>query len=334
MELKLEITKKLEGIGDSLDKSIAILNLPAANLCEKRAEMVRAADGVLEQACNGCISQNIKIGERLPFGKIKKIIDFFSDNYQTRFLTINGRGNPFHPSLKKETLNKIAYASSKGIQSYVFTAGTNLDEGTCKRLAYYEANVMISLFGNKFIDEEFFKGKRYPSARKPLQNKAKIARNLRMLIKIYGSSKPGKGITRIGMNYVISERDLENESKVKLLKEAANRNGIFLICNTNFLPHPNQRIRKRMQDLAIKNSNFHLRHSTYVNGRCQMGAGSSATVDYNGELYRCPYMDGKGDGKFQELSGNQIKRILSRYMKDRKYACVLRRTGESHDREG
>lgn len=327
MELKLEITKKLEDIRDSLDNSIAILNLPAANLCEKRTEMVRAADGGLEQACKGCISQNIKIGERLPIGKLKEIVDFFSEDYQTRFLTINGRGNPFHPSLKKETLDKIAYASSRGIQSYVFTAGTNLDEGTCKRLAEHKANVMISLFGNKFIDEDFFKGKRYPSAREPLQNQAKIVRNLRMLIKTYVSSSPGKGITRIGMNYVISESDMEDESKVRLLKEAANRNGVFLICNTNFLPHPNQKIRKRMQDIAIKHSNFHLRHSTYVNGRCQMGAGSSATVDYNGELYRCPYMDGKGDGKFQELSENQIKRVLSRYMKDRKYACVLRRTG-------
>jgi len=78
--------------------------------------------------------------------------------------------------------------------------------------------------------------------------------------------------------------------------------------------------------LAMKYSDFGLRHSTAVDGQCQMGAGSSATVDYNGEMYRCPYKKGKGGGRFTRLSENQIKEILDRYMQDRGYACVLRRT--------
>ena len=77
MELKLEITKKLKDVGDSLDSTIAILNLPAANLCEKRAEVVRTSNGSFEQSCKGCVTQKIKSGEGLPFDKIKEIIDFF-----------------------------------------------------------------------------------------------------------------------------------------------------------------------------------------------------------------------------------------------------------------
>src|SRR3989338_4174868 len=95
MEIMLEITQKLKDMSDKglLDNSIAILNLPARNLCNKRAEKV--------------------IGD--------------SGNYETKFITINGRGDPFHPNIRQETLEKINYAYKNGIKSYIFTAGNNLD---------------------------------------------------------------------------------------------------------------------------------------------------------------------------------------------------------------
>jgi hypothetical protein len=327
MELKLEITKKLERRGSSLEDSVAILNLPAANYCEKRAEMIQLDDGILEQACPGCISQGLDVKDRLSIEEIKQVIDYFATNFGTQFITVNGRGNPFHSKLAPETLEKVQYAHSKGIHSYVFTSGNNLDENTSQVLANCGTNIMISLFGNRFIDANFFKGKLYPKSQKPLQNQAEIAGNLRRLIEIYKqSNQPEEGTTRLGMNYVVSETDLKNRQNVEELKIAANENGLFFVCNTDFQAHQNLNTQRHLEQLAVEQSNFQLRHSTQVNGQCQMGAGSSATVDYNGELFRCPYMSGMGDGRFITLPDNQIKEIMEGYIQDRGYVCVLRRT--------
>ncbi len=331
MERKLEITKKLEHLARKgvLDSSVAILNLPSTNYCEKRAERVYV-DGKLQQSCFGCVTQGIKTRDRLEMEDIKKIIDFFGEHYATRFITLNGRGDPFDPRLKEENLGKIRYAQERwGIQAYAFTAGNNLDEETCNELADNAVNIMISLFGNQFIDADFFAGKPYPSPPKPMQNQAEIATNLRRLIHTYQQhpNQPKEGTTRIGMNYVISERDLRDSgNKVNALKEGANENGIYFVCNTNFLKHPNAQTQEMLEQMANKHSDFNLRHSTVVNGQCQMGAGSSATVDFDGTLLRCPYMNNQteGNGRFNLLSVEEAREVIGRYMKDRSYPCVMR----------
>lgn len=337
MTRKLEVTGKLEGLGDLLgrDDFVAMLNLPGANFCEKRAELVQLQDGGLEQACKGCVTQPIKGSERLSLAEIKRVIDYFADNYGTRFITINGRGDPFHPRLKAETLEKISYAASRGMQAYIFTAGNNLDEDTCVALAQYGVNVMISLFGNRFIDAAFFDGKSYavprrlPQGRGKLQDEHTIAQNLRRLINAYEQSEnqPQEGMTRIGMNYVVSESDIADDgAKVRALQAAANRNGIFFVCNTNFLPHADKETQRQMEAIAHTYSDFNIRHTTAVDGQCQMGAGSSATVDYDGELFRCPYMSGKGEGKFHRLTDPLRQEVIAGYLHDRAYACVMRKT--------
>ena len=50
-EKKLEITKRLEELAEEgvLDRTITILNLPAANYCEKRAEIVEQLDGSFQK---------------------------------------------------------------------------------------------------------------------------------------------------------------------------------------------------------------------------------------------------------------------------------------------
>ncbi|MBS3175285.1 hypothetical protein J4440_05365 [Candidatus Woesearchaeota archaeon] len=330
MEIMLEITQKLKDMSDKglLDNSIAILNLPARNLCNKRAEKVIGDSGNLEQACDGCVTQAIRNDGTLSLQRIKKIIDYFATNYETKFITINGRGDPFHPNIRQETLEKINYAYKNGIKSYIFTAGNNLDITLSEFLAEHEVNVMISLFGNKFIDAEFFNKKKYFHRIRPLQNEAEIAANLRNLINYYRTSKrqPKQGTTRIGMNYVVSETDLKDERKLRLLKEAANGNKIFFVCNTNFTKHPNEEIQIKLERIANFYSNFNLKHTTDVYGKCQMGAGSSATADYNGMLLRCPYMDNKeGNGKIQNLTEIRIQKVLKSYMEDRKYSCVMRK---------
>lgn len=331
VEKTLELTKKLEELDreGGLDREIAILNLPSVNYCEKRAERV-LVNGRLQQSCLGCVTQGISSSDPLGIDEIKKIIDFFAEQYGTRFITINGRGDPFHPELKKENLKKIGYAHKRyGIQAYVFTAGNNLDHRTCRFLTDNKVNVMISLFGNEFIDAEFFAGKEYSTAQKPVQNRAEIAENLRRLIREYreNSEQPEEGTTRIGMNYVVSERDMgDSGAKVRALKQAANDNGIFFVVNTNFQIHLDLRKQRALEQIAYEYSDFHLRHSTFVNGRCQMGAGSSATVDYDGTLLRCPYIDNKeGDGKIQELFLERVNEIIAGYMRDRKSFCVMRR---------
>ena len=329
MEKMLEITSQLEELGDTLSDQIAILNLPTANFCEKRSERVQI-EKTLEQACVGCITQNIKSPHRMDLLQIKKVIEFFAQNYGTRWITINGRGDPFHPVLKLETMEKIRYAQKQcNIGSYVFTAGNNLDQATCNFLADYGVNVMISLYGNRFIDAQFFQGKQYLSAPKPLQNEAEITENLRRLIASYkkGPNQPKEGTTRIGMNYVVSEADLkDNKQKLKELKEAANDQDLFFVCNTPFSPHPSPSIKQELELLAREYSNFHLRHTTAVKDQCQMGAGSSATIDFDGTLLRCPYMDNKkqGNGKIQDLSESQFQAVLSAYMQDRSLPCVMR----------
>lgn len=331
MERKLEITRELEKLAEegNLDDMIAILNLPSANYCEKRAERVLVG-GELQQSCFGCVTQGIKSRDYLGIEEIKRIIDFFAETHGTRFITINGRGDPFNPRLKEENLEKIAYAfETYGIQAYVFTAGNNLDEQTCRMLAENRANVMISLFGNSFIDAGFFSGKEYPSAQRPLQNQAEIAGNLRRLIKAYreNPSQPEEGTTRIGMNYVVSERDLEDGGKkIMALKQAANDNGIFFVVNTRFQKHSDETVQSMFEQFAREYTDFRLQHSTAVSGRCQMGAGSSATVDFDGTLLRCPYMSvAQGDGKFQELSSGEIDAVIECYKQDRMYPCVMRK---------
>lgn len=331
VEKKIEITKKLEDLAKegALDSGIVILNLPSANYCEKRAERI-SVGGKLQQSCLGCVTQKIQSKNSLRIGEIKKIIDFFAEQYGTQFITINGRGDPFHPQLADLNLEKIRYAYEKyGIQSYVFSAGNNLDGRVCRTLADNEANVMISLFGNKFIDSDFFSGKEYLPAPKPLQDKKEIAENLRRLIETFRRhpKQAKEGTTRIGMNYVVSERDFANDGvKVRFLKRSANDNEIFFVVNTPFQKHRNEYVQKLLESYAYAYSDFSLRHSTAVGGQCQMGAGSSATVDHNGMLLRCPYMNNEdGDGKFQDLSPEKIKEILGKYMKDRSYPCVMRK---------
>ena len=75
MEIMLEITQKLKDMSDKglLDNSIAILNLPARNLCNKRAEKVIGDSGNLEQACDGCVTQAIRNDGTLSLQRIKKI---------------------------------------------------------------------------------------------------------------------------------------------------------------------------------------------------------------------------------------------------------------------
>lgn len=312
-KLKFEINHKLKQMRGKLDKSIAILNVPVAFHCEHK--------------CKGCVSRKRTVirkeqKEALPREEIIKIIGYFKEKYDTKFITVNGRGDPFHPEVRDETKDRILYAYENKMQSYIFTSGDSLDGQISTMLAEKEANVMISLFGNGFIDADFFKGKKYEKVQ------AERAENLRTLIRGFQHpiKNPEEGLTRIGMNYVVRESDLKDRNRLVELKEAANEYGVFFICNVNFFPHENQEIQKKLRALAIENSDFNLAHSTAVDGVCQMGAGSSATIAPNGELYRCPYMIEGSDGNFVTMDEKERARILAGYMIDKRYACSFRKT--------
>lgn len=216
--------------------------------------------------------------------------------------------------------------------SFIFTAGNNLDgnieEKTCKILVESGANVIWSLFGNGFIDSDFFDGREYPSAQPPIQDQRKIAENMRRLISAYNDfdDQPEEGTTRIGISYVISKKDLDEDcAKIKRLKQACNENGIFFNCNTNFHSHPNPDIQRRLEEASVKYTDFGLKNTTTVNGYCQMGAGSSATVDHDGTLLRCPYMDrSQGEGNILVHDRPFITDILRKFMTERTLPCVIR----------
>ncbi len=314
-KVKLEITHKLELMRDKLPRSIAIVNIPVAFHCT--------------HMCKGCISRSSgrelikkERKEKLPREEIRKVIDHFKNKYDTKFITVNGRGDPFHPEIVEDTNNRIIHAHRDGMLSYIFTAGDHVEGSIHNLLSEFNTNVMISLFGNGFIDADFFSRKEYSGRR------AEIAKNLRTLIRTFqrSSRQPREGLTRIGMNYVVRETDLKDRNRLAELREAANENGIFFICNTDFFPHEEPEIRERIRKLATENNDFNLVHSTAIDGVCQMGAGSSATIAPNGELYRCPYMNEGSDGYFTEMSEEQRAKILIEYMNQRKYACVLRKT--------
>ena len=134
-----------------------------------------------------------------------------------------------------------------------------------------------------------------------------------------------KGITRVCMNYVISDKDIKDKAKkLSKLKIAANKNGISLIVNTNFKRSSDKNKQKHIEAIAKKYSDFNLKHTTDVNGICQMGAGSSITVDYDGTILRCPYMDNKdGVGNFLDLREEDIKKRVKEFFKNKK-SCVMR----------
>jgi len=213
---------------------------------------------------------------------------------------------------------------------YIFTAGNDLDRETSEFLAYHGVNVTMSLLGNPFIDADFFNGKQYPKGRmvpRKLQNQAAIANNLRYLIGQHQGqcTQPSEGIVRLAMNYVLTEADLRDASKVRELKQAAEENNIAFVCNLPFEKHPEAPKQAWMEKLAAQ-INENRPHSTYVKGCCQMGAGSSATVDYDGRLFRCPYMTKYHFGNFLTRDSTEKSEILARFLRDKRYICTLRET--------
>jgi len=276
-----------------------MLNLPAPMYCDK--------------GCGGCYNDDLEVDpeKAMTPEQTREVMDFFKREHGTEFITINGRGDIFHPEVRGQTLEKINYAASKGIQSYVFTAGDSLDNEIIETLSGTGTNVMISLLGNDFIDTGFFDRSVHlqPTAYK-----------IKALLSAYTSSfSPVHGTTRIGMNYVISKRDVKDETHVSSLKHVINDHGIFFVCNTNF-----QGATQEEKELAHRYSDFNLRHSTAVDGICQMGAGSSATVDYDGALFRCPYMKEGSDGNFFTMTPGDVRAILTKYRFDIARSCVVR----------
>jgi MoaA/NifB/PqqE/SkfB family radical SAM enzyme len=323
VEKKLEITRRLEAraapngnFKNRLRGTFSILNLPAPFHCGR--------------ACKGCI--NRQPGARktleeenrgaLSPQQTKDIISLFAEKYGTLFITVNGRGDPFHPKVAEETLEKISHANSLGMQAYVFTAGDNLDARTSRFLAESGTNVMISLFGNQFLGAEFFDGEAYS------RRDAKVAANLRTLIAEYMSSsnQPEDGITRIGMNYVLGPDDADDHTRLARLKLAANQNGIFFICNRDFDTGAHAEHNGVLTALARAYSDFGLPHSTFADGVCQMGAGSSITIAANGDVYRCPYMLEGSDGNVLSMGEDGITLLFARYLANREYCCIVRKT--------
>jgi len=329
--MKLEIPKKLEDLAKegTLDRIIAILNLPAEFHCEKFYEKRQSPDGLWIQSCKDCVAEKDIPKTRLQIDKIKEIIDYFASNQGTNFIAIPGRGNPLHPKVREETLEKIRYASTKGLQSYLFSASNGLTEDICRTLAEKGTNVMMSLRGNPFIDAEFFSGKNYPISTGNKQNKARIAENFRRLITAYRESpnQPESGTTRLAMNYVVTEADLiDNGKRINYLKQATLDSGILLVTNPEFDIYTNPKISAETRERILSLTSP---HSTMVNGQCRMGARSSLTIDSDGKILRCPYLPrelGYGNvlTKDGRLDIERIQRALTEYASGKAYACVAR----------
>ena len=123
------------------------------------------------------------------------------------------------------------------------------------------------------------------------------------------------------MNYVVGPGDLRDKSRLLHAKQTAHDDGIFFVCNTNF----SQKSQEEVARLATEHTDFRLPHSTFADGRCQMGAGSSITIAANGEIYRCPYMLDGSDAKITDLSEDMLKATIFRYLGNREYSCVIRK---------
>ena len=326
--IKLELTKKLNDLAreGKLDGSVAILNLPGEFHCEKIEEIRQTPGGLWVQSCKDCVAEKEIPKRRLPSGKLNEIIDHFSANYGTKFIAIPGRGNPLHPKVREETLEKIRYASTKGLQSYIFSASNGLTEDICRTLAEKGTNVMMSLRGNPFIDSAFFSGKQYPSSTGNKQNEARIAERFRRLIKAYQESpnQPEPGTTRLAMNYVVTETDLtDNGKKIKDLRQATSDNGILLVTNSEFDIYTNKRMSPETKERILSLTSP---HSTTVNGQCRMGARSSLTIDSDGTVLPCPYFPNwRGYGNVLTPDGKLNIELLNRILPyNSGKACILR----------
>jgi MoaA/NifB/PqqE/SkfB family radical SAM enzyme len=324
----LRITRELEQLAEegTLDERIAMLNLPGPNLCGKRLEWRVDDDGELRQSCEGCVTQ--PLGNRahwLDDETVRGLIDRFAARYETRWVTVTGWGDPFHPVVKPQTLLKVAFAHERGLGSYLFTAGDNLDQATCDFLARTKTDVMLSLYGNPFLDARFFEGKTaYSSGRGRIQDEARIAHSFRRLIASLRQEPLPAGLTRVGMNYVLTKRDLRDQSRVQELKAAANEHGVYFVANLDFKQNPDEKVQERLVSLA-QSVNGSRAHSTMVHGHCRMGVGS-VTVAYDGTLYACPYLSGEGDGNINLLDEAGLDWIVRGYMADRRFACAYRKT--------
>ena len=341
MEYKLEITMELEKLAltEDLDDRIAVLNMPVGPLCGKMSEKV-IERGTERYSCEDCIARvllqakGLSLGEGMSEEQAEEIIDFFAEHHGTRIITVNGRGDPFHPNYRRGTLAKIRHAAKRGMQSYVFTAGNALDDEIIEQLALHKVNVMISEYGNKvtaegksFLDADFFSGRAYSSSTGRFFDANSVATNLRQLIARYQQMNDTPlGATRLGMNYVVTEEDIiDSGMKLSLLKEEADRNRIFLICNTPFDKNQDESKQNVLERMAHKYSSFHLQHSTLVDGYCRMGVGA-ITVEHDGTVLDCPYKNvSDGEGNFFELlKSGRIYDVVDRFRDSRVAPCVLR----------
>ncbi|MBN2121498.1 hypothetical protein JW721_00360 [Candidatus Micrarchaeota archaeon] len=323
MQKQLEIMHAMQNIASthngkmSLRRKFRILNLPGTFHCEEQCRKCINREG---SAANAHFRE---LNGKLPMKATKQLISLFARRFGTKFVAISGRGDPFHPRVAQETMQKIAHATSEGVRSYVFTQGNNLSPQICRFLSNHGVNVMIGLAGNNtFIDEKFFKGAAYGG------RSAEIATSLRTLFLAYTycSNPPAYGLTRLGMNYVLGINGEPDLDKLAALKDAANGNGIYFVCNTPLHSEEGRKHKRKMAALALAYSDFNLPHSTYADGRCQMGAGSSITIAPNEDVYRCPHMMEGSMGNIMLLKEEPLTALFSRCLGDRRHACVIRKT--------
>ncbi|MBI2572331.1 hypothetical protein HYV86_00565 [Candidatus Woesearchaeota archaeon] len=347
----LEIVADLEQVARAarldLNQLPYILNLPDVNVCEKRSQYVFENDKKV-QACRGCVTSPFAGDDRiLSLDQSIMILDFAKEHFDIGWITINGYGDPLSGAvmpdgntIKQRTIAKIQHAARLGVRSYVFNAGDNLDPQTADIFVENGVNVMWSLFGNKFVDADFFGGREYDE---PLQlrgtaqqqNPARIAANLRDFISTMNrkAHSPKDGITRLGMNYVFTEHDRENPQRVERLSQAAQEHGIAFMCNTPF--GTTDIILKQAAKQYVPNQRSHST-SVYVPSlgmeQCQMGAGAVITVGAYGNIGQCPYVaphqDLQQNGNIVLKNGGinlQLLENITRHL-NREYLCLPRGT--------
>jgi hypothetical protein len=218
-------------------------------------------------------------------------------------------------------MHKISCASELGIQALLFTSGDHVDPELAASLARHRSNLVVSLFGNPFVDADFLADHTvHPAFSEP------AARGLYYLMSAY-ALEPESESTRIAFNYVVSESDLRDPTRLAALKVAIESHGFCLVCNTDFFPEKyHADVWAALGRLAIEYSTLGNPHTTVVDGVCQMGAGSSFTIAANGDIYRCPYLVGNPDGNITVISPEELDGLISKYKLHREFACVFRRT--------
>ncbi len=263
-------------------------------------------------ACHGCfehMDKGERIGERLVYKEITRIIDFAYDR-AARVVIIAGAGEP---TLDPDFRSVIEYIHSRDMYTIVFTNGTGLDEDLSNFLFDNNTAVAVKQFSMNLAKQDYLIGK--PGMSKLMR------KGLETLMQVKGyRSLEGKNTSEIGIESYIS---IENMNSLGDILRFCRRNDLIPYLEsfitrgqdeqTTKLSPSQKQLNRIFQELAkIDREEFGIKtplrigSPRYGGSPCMRGKASFA-VHTDGSIYECV----SGSHEFGNIRQQSLGTILS-----------------------